>query len=97
MKPPPVDDRAIWDLWLSQYRLPVVLHAVKPNEVGHWIQMGFDELVLTADIEVLRLGFQGQLATAREAIDHKERPVSAVIGPYGQARRPPRPARPKKR
>ena len=25
MKPPPVDDRAIWDLWLSQYRLPVVL------------------------------------------------------------------------
>ncbi len=64
-------------------RLPVVLHAVKP--------------MLTADIEVLRLGFQGQLATAREAIDHKERPVSAVIGPYGQARRQPRPARPKKR
>src|SRR5207237_141252 len=23
--PPPIDDRAIWDLWLSQYQLPVVL------------------------------------------------------------------------
>jgi len=79
-------------------RLPVVLHAVNPTEVGHWIQMGFDELVLTADIEVLRRGFQGQLATAREAIDHKERPVSAVIGPYyGQARRSPRTPWAKKR
>jgi acetylserotonin N-methyltransferase len=27
MDPPSVDDRAIWDLWLSQYRLPVVLAA----------------------------------------------------------------------
>ena len=77
-------------------RLPVVLHAVKPDQVAHWVAMGFDELVLTADIEVLRLGFQGQLATAREAIDAKARPVSAVVGPYGQARRP-RPGRAKKR
>jgi acetylserotonin N-methyltransferase len=27
MHPPSVEDRAIWDLWLSQYRLPVVLAA----------------------------------------------------------------------
>jgi O-methyltransferase domain len=31
VKPPPFDDRAIWDLWLSQYRLPVVLAA---DELG---------------------------------------------------------------
>jgi 4-hydroxy-2-oxoheptanedioate aldolase len=76
--------------------LPVVLHAVKPEQVAHWLAMGFDELVLTADIEVLRLGFQGQLATAREAVGAKARPVSAVVGPYGRARRP-RPGRTKKR
>src|SRR5215467_4686248 len=27
MDPPSVEDRPIWDLWLSQYRLPVVLAA----------------------------------------------------------------------
>src|SRR5215472_14345278 len=27
MHPPSVDDSPIWDLWLSQYRLPVVLAA----------------------------------------------------------------------
>jgi hypothetical protein len=31
VEPPTVDDRAIWDLWLSQYRLPVVLVA---DELG---------------------------------------------------------------
>jgi 3-hydroxy-5-methyl-1-naphthoate 3-O-methyltransferase len=30
-EPPTVDDRAIWDVWLSQYRLPVVLAA---DELG---------------------------------------------------------------
>src|SRR5260370_316638 len=28
---PPIDDRAIWDIWLSQYQLPVVLAA---DELG---------------------------------------------------------------
>jgi hypothetical protein len=31
IEPPTVDDRAIWDVWLSQYRLPVVLVA---DELG---------------------------------------------------------------
>jgi 3-hydroxy-5-methyl-1-naphthoate 3-O-methyltransferase len=31
LEPPTVDDRAIWDLWLSQFRLPVVLVA---DELG---------------------------------------------------------------
>jgi 3-hydroxy-5-methyl-1-naphthoate 3-O-methyltransferase len=31
IEPPTVDDRAIWDLWLSQYQLPVVLVA---DELG---------------------------------------------------------------
>src|SRR6185436_1489686 len=31
LEPPTVDDRAIWDLWLSQYQLPIVLIA---DELG---------------------------------------------------------------
>src|SRR5258707_7047949 len=30
-EPPPMDDRPIWDIWLSQYQLPVVLVA---DELG---------------------------------------------------------------
>jgi len=64
-------------------RLPVVLHAVKPNEVGHWIQMGFDELVLTADIELLRAAFGEVTDGARRAAG--DTPVDApAAGIYGK-------------
>jgi 4-hydroxy-2-oxoheptanedioate aldolase len=46
--------------------LPAVMHAVKPQDAARWIGMGFSELVLTADVEVLRSGLRSQLLTARD-------------------------------
>jgi 2-keto-3-deoxy-L-rhamnonate aldolase RhmA len=48
--------------------IPSVMHAVKAEDAGHWLGMGFSELVLTADIELLRIGMRGQLATARSIL-----------------------------
>jgi acetylserotonin N-methyltransferase len=51
---PTTDDRALWDLWLSQYRLPVVLAA---DELGI-----FDLLAVTpADLE--HIGAHAQLSS----------------------------------
>jgi 4-hydroxy-2-oxoheptanedioate aldolase len=41
--------------------LPVTMHAVSPDQVSRWLDMGFDELVLTADIELLRSAFAAQV------------------------------------
>lgn len=38
--------------------LPVTMHAVRPQEASRWIEMGFDELVLTSDIQLLRTAFE---------------------------------------
>ena len=46
-------------------RLPVAMHAVKPEEAGKWIEMGFDELVLIADIELLRNAFASGVTRLR--------------------------------
>lgn len=48
-------------------RAPVTMHAVRPNQASQWLEMGFDELVLTADIELLRAGFETLVAEARRA------------------------------
>ncbi len=53
--------------------IPAVMHAVKAADAGRWIAMGFSELVLTADIEVLRVGLRDQLATARGLIASRPR------------------------
>jgi len=45
--------------------LPIAMHAVKAEAAGHWLAMGFTELVLTADIEVLRSGLAQHLSVAR--------------------------------
>jgi 4-hydroxy-2-oxoheptanedioate aldolase len=45
--------------------LPVTMHAVKPDQVFRWIEMGFDELVLTADIELIRSAFEIGVAQLR--------------------------------
>jgi 2-keto-3-deoxy-L-rhamnonate aldolase RhmA len=49
--------------------LPVAMHAVKAEEAEHWLAMGFSELVLTADIEVLRAGLANHLARARGIVE----------------------------
>jgi 4-hydroxy-2-oxoheptanedioate aldolase len=46
-------------------RLPVTMHAVRPDQAAHWIEFGFDELVLTADIELIRTAFANQVTQAR--------------------------------
>jgi 4-hydroxy-2-oxoheptanedioate aldolase len=44
--------------------LPVTMHAVRADQSRRWLDMGFDELVLTADIELLRSAFATQVAQA---------------------------------
>jgi 2-keto-3-deoxy-L-rhamnonate aldolase RhmA len=48
-------------------KVPVTMHAVRADQVGGWLKMGIDEVVLTADIELIRSAFQTQVAEARKA------------------------------
>jgi hypothetical protein len=41
------------------------MHAVRPDQARQWLDMGFDELVHTADIELLRSAFATQVAEVR--------------------------------
>ncbi len=52
--------------------VPVTMHAVKPEQAPKWLQMGFDELVLTADIEILQSAFTALMASARETIASRD-------------------------
>jgi 4-hydroxy-2-oxoheptanedioate aldolase len=45
--------------------LPVTMHAVRPDQASRWLEMGFDGLVLTADIELIRGTFAAQVEQAR--------------------------------
>ena len=47
--------------------LPAVMHAVTTEQVAPMIAAGFDELVLTADIELMRAAFADRIAGARQA------------------------------
>ena len=46
-------------------KLPVTMHAVRADQTPRWLEMGFDELVLTADIELIRTAFGTLVAQAR--------------------------------
>jgi 4-hydroxy-2-oxoheptanedioate aldolase len=45
--------------------LPVTMHAVEPARVQRWTDIGFDDLVLTGDIALLREAFEGGVSTLR--------------------------------
>ena len=45
--------------------VPVTMHAVRPEEAAGWFEMGFDEVVLTADIELIRSAFQSGVELVR--------------------------------
>ena len=45
--------------------VPVSMHAVRAEETAHWLEMGFDEVVLTADIELIRSAFGRMVERAR--------------------------------
>jgi hypothetical protein len=46
-------------------RIPVTLHAVRPDEASARFSDGFDEVVLTPDVLSLRNALSRQLETAR--------------------------------
>lgn len=48
-------------------KVPVTMHAVRGDQVSGWLDMGIDEVVLTADIELIRTAFQTQVEQARRA------------------------------
>ena len=57
--------------------LPVTMHAVRPDRLGAMIDLGFDEIVLSTDIEVLRSSFAAQIAHVRGT-------AAAPVGAYGR-------------
>ena len=63
-----------------EHGVPVAMHAVRGEQAAAWIARGFDEIVLTADIELVRAALNGVVATARGG----EAPAPA--GPYGARR-----------
>jgi 4-hydroxy-2-oxoheptanedioate aldolase len=46
--------------------IPVTQHAVRPHEAREWFDQGMDEVVLTADVFLLREAMAAQVAGARE-------------------------------
>jgi 2-keto-3-deoxy-L-rhamnonate aldolase RhmA len=48
-------------------KVPVTMHAVRGDQVSGWVDMEFDEVVLTADIELIRSAFQRAVEQARRA------------------------------
>jgi 4-hydroxy-2-oxoheptanedioate aldolase len=65
--------------------LPVTMHAVAARQAAAWIALGFDELVLTTDIELLRAAFAELIDGARRAVAGDPAVVmTAAIGAYGK-------------
>lgn len=62
--------------------LPVTMHAVAANKAAAWVALGFDELVLTTDIELLRGAFAELIHSAGAAIG-RGGPAEASLGAYG--------------
>ena len=48
-------------------KIPVTMHAVRGEQAKGWFAFGVDEVVLTADIELIRSAFQSHVEIAREA------------------------------
>jgi 2-keto-3-deoxy-L-rhamnonate aldolase RhmA len=48
--------------------VPVTMHAVRPEKAAGWFKMGFDEVVLTADIELIRSAFQSGVELVRREV-----------------------------
>lgn len=46
-------------------KVPVTMHAVRGDQASGWVKMGIDEVVLTADIELIRTAFLTQVTNAR--------------------------------
>jgi len=82
---PPDYDNAIKAIVAAGHErgLPVTMHAVHRDTVAEALKFGFDELVLTTDIELLRAAMHDLVANARSVIDGTPRAVAA-FGAYGR-------------
>ena len=69
-----------------RHGLPVTMHAVAAKDAARMVSIGFDELVLTADIELLRSAFGQIVDGARRAIGGDTASVAAPAGgAYGRS------------
>lgn len=66
-----------------RHGLSVTMHAVSAAQVPGWLALGFDELVLTTDIELLRGAFADLIGRARAAIGMEPGRSDAPFAPYG--------------
>ena len=57
--------------------ISLTMHAVRPAQAPRWLELGFDEMVLTADIELLRSAFEAGVRTLRG------QEATPAPGPYG--------------
>jgi hypothetical protein len=58
------------------------MRAVRADQSAHWLAMGFDELVLTSDIELLRTAFESGVARLRGSDGNELKERGAT--PYGR-------------
>jgi 4-hydroxy-2-oxoheptanedioate aldolase len=58
--------------------VPAIQHAVRGEQAQGWFEFGFDEVVITADIDQLRQSFAAHLAAARGG-------SAAPLAAYGRA------------
>ena len=84
---PPVFDEALKRIVAAGHDagLPVTMHAVGPELAASMVEFGFDELVLTTDIELLQGAFASLLTRTRATIK-KTVPAETAKGPYGRQR-----------
>lgn len=62
--------------------VPVTMHAVPARDAVRWAALGFDELVLTTDVELLRDAFAGLRREAAVALGEEEAAGGAPLGRY---------------
>ena len=68
--------------------LPVTMHAVAARQAAAWCALGFDELVLTTDVELLRAAFAELIGGARRAVmDGPSLVGAAAVSAYGKPSR----------
>jgi 4-hydroxy-2-oxoheptanedioate aldolase len=60
-----------------QAGIGLTMHAVAPEDGPRWVELGFDELVLASDIQLLRSAFEGGVARLRGQAP------SGGLGAYG--------------
>jgi 4-hydroxy-2-oxoheptanedioate aldolase len=82
---PPVFDDAVKDVVAAgrEAGVPVAMHAVHRDALAGMLAFGFDELVLTTDIELLRGAMADQVGNALAVMNEADS-IAPAPGPYGR-------------